>query len=200
MALNKFKINRKLIFQISLVLIGFFIIFFTYFNTDKQKEIVKKNEQEKTLEEKKLPENTSTFENIQYEGVDKSGNKFIINSEYAEFKNDIPNLINMERILARFFFKDGTILKITSDYGTYDNITNDMEFEQNVKMYYLESTLFAEKADFVNSKNYLFVQGNVVAEGLEGDLRADKMNFDLTEKKLRISMYNENKVNIKVNY
>ena len=130
MALNKFKINRKLIFQISLVLIGFFIIFFTYFNTDKQKEIVKKNEQEKTLEEKKLPENTSTFENIQYEGVDKSGNKFIINSEYAEFKNDIPNLINMERILARFFFKDGTILKITSDYGTYDNITNDMEFER----------------------------------------------------------------------
>ncbi len=200
MALNKFKINRKLIFQISLVLIGFFIIFFTYFNTDKQKEIVKKNEQEKTLEEKKLPENTSTFENIQYEGVDKSGNKFIINSEYAEFKNDIPNLINMERILARFFFKDGTILKITSDYGTYDNITNDMEFEQNVKMYYLEKKLFSEKANFVNSENYLFVEGNVIAEGAEGDLSADKMDFDLTEKKLRISMYNQDKVNIRVNY
>ena len=41
---------------------------------------------------------------------------------------------------------------------------------------------------------------NVVAEGLEGGLKADKMNFDLTEKKLRISMYNEDKVNIKVNY
>ena len=98
------------------------------------------------------------------------------------------------------FFEDGTILRITSDFGVYNNITNDMSFEQNVKMYYLESTLFAEKADFVNSKNYLFVQGNVVAKGLEGDLKADKMNFDLTEKKLRISMYNENKVNIKVNY
>ena len=147
-----------------------------------------------------MPENTSTFENIQYEGVDKSGNKFIINSEYAEFKNDIPNLINMERILARFFFKDGTILKITSDYGTYDNITNDMEFEQNVKMYYLEKKLFSEKANFVNSENYLFVEGNVIAEGAEGDLSADKMDFDLTEKKLRISMYNQDKVNIRVNY
>ena len=54
MALNKFKINRKLIFQISLVLIGFFIIFFTYFNTDKQKEIVKKNEQEKEFPNSRL--------------------------------------------------------------------------------------------------------------------------------------------------
>jgi len=67
-------------------------------------------------------------------------------------------------------------------------------------MYYLENTLFSDKANFVNSENYLFVQGNVIAEGLVGNLSADKMNFDLTEKKLRISMYNEDKVNIRVNY
>ena len=75
-----------------------------------------------------------------------------------------------------------------------------MEFEQNVKMYYLEKKLFSEKANFVNSENYLFVEGNVIAEGAEGDLSADKMDFDLTEKKLRISMYNQDKVNIRVNY
>ena len=75
-----------------------------------------------------------------------------------------------------------------------------MEFEQNVKMYYLEKKLFSEKANFVNSENYLFVQGNVIAEGDEGDLSADRMDFDLVEKKLKISMYNREKVNIKVNY
>tara|TARA_B100000945_G_scaffold217640_1_gene175624 strand:+ start:982 stop:1584 length:603 start_codon:yes stop_codon:yes gene_type:complete len=200
MASSKFRLNKKLIFQMTLILMGFFIIFFTYFYTDKQKETVKKTEQEEILEEKTLEENTSTFENIQYEGIDKNGNKFIINSEYAKFKNDLPNIIDMEKILARFFFKDGTVLKITSDYGIYDNITNDMEFEQNVKMYYLEKKLFSEKANFVNSENYLFVQGNVIAEGDEGDLSADRMDFDLVEKKLKISMYNREKVNIKVNY
>jgi len=199
MAFNKFKPNKRLIFQMILLSIGIFIIFFTYFYTDKQKS-VKKTEQKKIMEEKKHPENTSTFENIQYEGIDANGNKFIINSEYAEFKNDIPNIIHMEKILSRFFFKDGTVLKITSDFGVYDNITNDMEFEQNVKMYYLEKRLFAEKANFVNSENYLFVEGNIIAEGIEGDLSADKMDFDLTEKKLRISMYNQDKVNIRVNY
>ena len=199
MASNKSKLNKKILSQITLLLLGVLIIFFTYFYTDKQRNVEKIKEQkiEKTNEQ---IENKSTFENIQYEGEDVNGNKFIINSAYAEFENDTPNIIDMRNIECKFFFKDGTVLRILSDFGIYNNITNDMSFEQNVKMYYLESRLFAEKADFVNSKNYLFVEGNVVAEGLEGDLKADKMNFDLTEKKLRISMYNENKVNIKVNY
>jgi len=195
-------LNKKILSQIILLLIGIFIIFFTYFYSDKVKKSVKKTEEEKIIkqDDRKAPENSSTFEDIQYEGIDSNGNNFIINSEYAEFKNDIPNIINMEKVICRFFFKDGTVLKITSDFGVYDNILNDMEFEQNVKMYYLEKRLFAEKANFINSKNYLFVEGNVVAEGSEGDLAADKMDFDLTEKKLRISMYNEDKVNIRVNY
>ena len=75
-----------------------------------------------------------------------------------------------------------------------------MEFENNVKMFYLENKIFAKKANFINSENYLFVENNVVAEAPEGNLVADKLNFDLNEKKLRISMYNDDKVNIKVNY
>jgi len=199
MASNKFKLNKKMLSQITLLLLGVLIIFFTYFYMDKQKT-VKKTEEEKITKTNEEVQNKSTFENIEYEGVDASENKFIINSAYAEFENDTPNIIDMRSIVCRFFFKDGTVLRIISDFGVYDNITSDMSFEQNVKMYYLESRLFAEKADFVNSKNYLFVQGNVVAEGLEGNLMADKMNFDLTKKKLRISMYNKDKVNIKVNY
>ena len=197
MASNKFKFNKRILSQITLLLLGVIIIFFTYFYAGKDKT-------KKTVEVKKEIteeiQNKNTFENIKYEGVDASGNQFVINSEYAEFENETPNLIDMRNILCNFYFKDGTVLKITSDFGVYDNLTNDMSFEQNVKMFYLESKLFSEKANFVNSENYLFVEGNVIAEGLEGNLKADKMNFDLTKKKLRISMYNQDKVNIKVNY
>ena len=198
MASNKFKFNKRILSQITLLLLGVIIIFFTYFyaGKDKTKKTVEVKEKEITEE----IQNKNTFENIKYEGVDASGNKFVINSEYAEFENETPNLIDMKNILCNFYFKDGTVLKITSDFGVYDNLTNDMSFEQNVKMFYLESKLFSEKANFVNSENYLFVEGNVIAEGLEGNLKADKMNFDLTKKKLRISMYNQDKVNIKVNY
>jgi len=199
MASNKLKLNRKILFQITLILLGILIIFFTYFHNQEQKKILKQEEKkiDKAEEESR---NVSTFENIQYDGIDSNGNKFLINSEYAEFENDKTNIIYMKKMVCRFFFKDGTVLRVTSNRGVYDNITDNMEFEENVKMYYLENRLFSEKASFVNSENYLLVEENVVAESPEGNLVADRLDFDLIEKKMKISMYNEDKVNIKVNY
>ena len=60
--------------------------------------------------------------------------------------------------------------------------------------------MFSEKASFVNSENYLLVEENVVGESPEGNLVADKLDFDLIEKKMKVSMYNEEKVNIRINY
>ena len=199
MASNKLKLNRKILFQIILILLGILIIFFTYFNNQEQKDTLKQTEK-KIGEIEVEDRNISTFENIQYDGIDSNGNKFIINSDYAEFKNDKPNIIYMKEMICRFFFKDGTVLRVTSNRGTYDNISNNMEFEENVKMYYLENRLFSEKASFINSENYLLVEENVVGESPDGNLIADKLDFDLIEKKMKISMYNQDKVNIRLNY
>ncbi len=199
MASNKLKLNRKILFQIILILLGILIIFFTYFNNQEQKDTLKQTEKE--IGEIEVEDrNISTFENIQYDGVDSNGNKFIINSDYAEFENDKPNIIYMKEMICRFFFKDGTVLRVTSNRGTYDNVSNNMEFEENVKMYYLENRLFSEKASFINSENYLLVEENVVGESPDGNLIADKLDFDLIEKKMKISMYNQDKVNIRLNY
>ena len=199
MASNKLKLNRKILFQIILILLGILIIFFTYFNNQEQKDTLKQTEKE--IGEIEVEDrNISTFENIQYDGIDSNGNKFIINSDYAEFENDKPNIIYMKEMICRFFFKDGTVLRVTSNRGTYDNVSNNMEFEENVKMYYLENRLFSEKASFINSENYLLVEENVVGESPDGNLIADKLDFDLIEKKMKISMYNQDKVNIRLNY
>tara|TARA_Y100001970_G_scaffold279477_1_gene386906 strand:+ start:1596 stop:2198 length:603 start_codon:yes stop_codon:yes gene_type:complete len=200
MALNKTKLNPKNLLQISLILLGIILIFFTYFYNNKQFKVTKTIEEKEINEKVDGKDSLSTFEDIQYEGLDTNGNKFVINAKEAEFASDKPNLIYMENILCRFFFKDGTILKITSNRGMYDNITDDMEFEENVKMYYLENRLFSDKASYVNSKNYLLVQDNVFGDGPQGEFTSDQLNVDLLEKKMKISMYNESKVNIKVNY
>ena len=199
MASNSKKISKKSLLQLTLISLGVIIIFFTYFKKDNEQklEII---ENKKTEVEDDIKEGLNTFENIEYEGKDANDNKFIINSEYAEFTSEKTNIIYMKKMFCRFFFKDGTILKITSDEGVYNNITNDIEFENNVKMYYLENRLFSEKASFINSENYLLVQDDVVGEGPLGNLAADKVNLDLIDKKMKISMYNESKVNIKVNY
>ena len=44
----------------------------------------------------------------------------------------------------------------------------------------------------------LFVEGNVRTQSPNGEVFADKLNFDFNDKKLKISMYENNeKVNVK---
>ena len=200
MVLNKSKIKRKNLIQISLVFFGLLIIFFTYFYSGGKDSSLDKVEEKEIQKKAVEKEGFNTFENITYEGKDSNDNDFVLNAEYAEFATEESNMIFMKKVVCRFFFSDGTTLKVLSDKGIYNNISNDMEFEENVEMYYLANKLFSDKANFVNSENYLIVQGNVIGEGPLGNVAADKLNVDLIDKKMKISMYNESKVNIKVNY
>ncbi len=198
MVLNKIKFKKKNIYQISLLFLGIVLVFLIYFS--KPEKNLKQNENENLV----LKENSSSidpnknfFENVEYKGVDKNGNKFVIFSEYSEFNLDRPELIKMERILCYFYFKDGTILEIRSRIGSYNNVTLDMSFSENVNMLYLDSTLFSDNAEYINSESKLVVEGNVKTQSSDGELVADKLNFDFIDKKLKISMYNNEKVNVK---
>jgi LPS export ABC transporter protein LptC len=198
---GKFKLNKTKFIQISLLLLAFFLIFFTYFFNLKKEQPSANLDQIKTVETDKQKEKVvNTFLDVEYNGFDKNGNRFVIGSKYANFEIDRPNVIKMEQILCIFYFKDGTNLTIVSNYGIYNNVTNDMEFAENVKMNYLENVLFSEKANFFNVKNELLIEGNVKTKSPEGELQADKLNFNLDSKKLKISMYNDKKVNIKVKF
>ena len=199
---SKFKPNKTKFIQISLLLLAFLLIFFTYFFNLKKKQPSTNLDQIKTVEtdKQKKGEMVNTFLDVQYGGFDKNGNRFVIGSKYANFEIDKPNVIKMEQILCTFYFKDGTNLTIVSNYGIYNNVTDDMEFTEDVKMNYLENVLFSEKANFFNVKNELLIEGNVKTKSPEGELQADKLNFNLDSKKLKISMYNDKKVNIKVNF
>ena len=198
---SKFKLNKTKFIQISLLLLAFLLIFFTYFFNLKKKQASTNLDQIKTIEpDEEKEKEVNTFVDVQYGGFDKNGNRFVIGSRYANFEIERPEIIRMEQILCNFYFKDGTNLTIISDYGVYNNVTDDMEFTKNVKMNYLENVLFSEKANFFNVKNELLIEGNVKTNSPEGELQADKLNFNLDSKKLKISMYNDKKVNIKVNF
>ena len=207
---SKFKLNKTKFIQISLLLLAFLLIFFTYFFNLKKKQPSTNLDQIKTIEpldriktiepDEQKEKMVNTFLDVQYGGFDKNGNRFIINSKYANFEIDRPNVIRMEQVLCTFYFKDGTNLTIVSNYGIYNNVTDDMEFTENVKMNYLENVLFSEKANFFNVKNELLIEGNVKTKSPEGELQADRLDFNLDSKKLKISMYNDKKVNIKVNF
>ena len=73
-----------------------------------------------------------------------------------------------------------------------------MRVRDDVRAKYLESRLFAEKADFSNTKNYLTIYENVKINDLQGNLIADKVLFDITKQKVEIASFNKKKVSTNI--
>ena len=199
MELNRAR--KKTAIQLMLLTVGFLLVIFIYFLNPANKK------QEKILEDisdikdtGRDIENKNIFENLEYKGVDKNKNEFVIFSEYSEFRTEEPSIINMKNVSCFFYFKDGTILEIRSKTGIYNNVTLDMSFEENVNMFYMDNSLVSDRADFSNENNNLIIEGNVTTQSQKGELMADKLNFDFSDKKLKASMYNEDRVNIKTSF
>ena len=199
MELNRAR--KKTAIQLMLLTVGFLLVIFIYFlnpANKKQEKILKDVSDIKDTGSD--IENKNIFENLEYRGVDKNKNEFVIFSEYSEFKTEEPSIINMKNVSCFFYFKDGTILEIRSKTGIYNNVTLDMSFEENVNMFYMDNSLVSDKADFSNENNNLIIEGNVTTQSQKGELMADKLNFDFSDKKLKASMYNEDRVNIKTSF
>ena len=194
-------INRKKklrIIQISLLIFSLLLIYFTYYSKDNknQKIIVKEEIQKK---KQTTEETNELFFNIEYSGFDLQGNRYSLKSEEAYVDEENPEIIYMRIVDGIFYFKDNTILYVKANKGIYNNRTLDMKFEENVKANYLESELFAEKAEYSNSKSFLSIYENVRLNDLQGNLIADKLLFDITDQTLNITSFNDGKVKANVN-
>ena len=123
----------------------------------------------------------------------------LLKSEKAYVDDAKVEIIYMKNVDAKFYFKDNTTLFIVSDSGVYNNKTLDMKFEKNVEAKYLDSELFAEKAEYSNSKSFLSIYENVRINDIKGNLIADKLLFDITSQKLDITSFKDKKINANVN-
>lgn len=189
------KRKKKIILiQVLIFLLAVSLIYFTYYNKDN----IKVEETNKPIIKQDGKGLNNVFEDVEYSGIDLNGNRYVIQSEYADFNLEKPELINMKIMKTIFYFKDGTILIVTGDYGKYNNKSNDIEFRSNVIAKYKDNIIFGDSLDFFNTKNYLTIYGNVKAEGIQGEVVADRLYLDLSNKTLDILMDTENKVNVKV--
>ena len=191
--------KKKLRFiQFFLLTLGITIIYLTYYNKDEKIEnsIISQQIQKET-EKEKLNEGDLFFD-IEYTGLDLNGNRYILNAEEAKLDELKPEIVYMKIVKAVFYFKDNTILYIWSDKGIYNNKNFDMEFSKNVKAEYMDSKLFAEKANYSNTGNYLSIYENVRINDIRGNLIADKLLFDITKQNLAITSFNDGKINANI--
>ena len=188
--------KKILLIQITIFIFATLLIYFTYYNRDNEMKKIKSIDLKK--KENTTTGNLNTFEDIEYKGIDLNGNRYEIKSEIASFDVKSPELIDMKVMKGVFYFKDGTILTVTGDYGKYNNKTMDMEFKNNVVAKYIDNILYADNLNYMNTKNMLTIYGNVKTESVKGNIAADKLEFDLSDQTLDASMFNEEQIKVKL--
>ena len=196
--------KKKLrLIQISLLIVGTLIIIFTYFNQNEtsDEKIVSRETQEKIKKqlENSNTENSDVFYNIEYSGLDLAGNRYILKSKEARNSKSESDVVNMKFVEAKFYFKDGTVLNVSSDIGIYINISLDMVFKGDVLATYEGSQLFAQKAEYSNSKSFLIISEKVKIKDIRGTMVADKLLFDIKKQTLNIASFKDDKINANIN-
>ena len=194
--------KRLRLIQITMLILGILIIFFTYLGKNEKQEnkIITKETQEKIKEQMQLQnQQGDVFYNIEYSGLDLAGNRYILKSKEAISDKNNPEIVFMKFVEAVFYFKDNTVLNVWSEKGIYNNKTLNMNFENNVKANYEGSELFAQKAEYSNLKSYLTISEDVKINDIRGAIVADKLLFDIKKQTLNIASFNDGKVNANVN-
>ena len=195
------KENRKLI-QVILIFSGFFLIIITYFYYPKAKKnalegSIIQNEQADTINEKE----DNVFENVEYKGFYNFDNPFTILSKKAYIKTEDPNIIFMNYIKVTISMNDGRSVIITGDKGTYNKETYDCFFESvnnPVEATDGETIIQSRNLDLIATKDMVSIYNNVNLISKSGFLKADKVDYNFEAKYYKISMFNNEKVKIRL--
>ena len=191
--------SNKRVIQLSLISIGLFLILATYFLYP----MFIKN---KFLEEKTVKENviatdnkeSNTFESVEYKGIYDIDKQFKVKAEKAYILIKDQDIVYMTNMHVALDMDDGRIIIITSDNGSYNKVSYDCFFENNVKAVDGETTVLSENLDLLASEDTAAVYNNVFLTNDKGSLRADKVYYDFETKYYQVSMFSDQKVKIKL--
>jgi LPS export ABC transporter protein LptC len=192
------EIRKKQLKIISAGLIIIFIVYFVYpaLNTYRLKLTSKNIKPTQGAE-------SNVFENISYIGVDASGKQYNVRAQLASIDKDNQDLISLKEVDSDFLLKDGSIIKIISKTGLFNKTTNDILYEQNVKITQRDGVVTANRAEYLVKSNNIFVSGNVTGDFIENDpktkkrrtsqIKADRVIIDTFKKTVEVVMEEKGK-------
>ena len=185
--------------QITLILIGFLLIFTTYFYYPymSRTKLVEDQPAHEDLESIQGDERTF-FKSIEYKGFYDLNKPFTIKSEEAYMLNEEPDIVYMFNMEVILHLNDGRIVNITSDQGRYNKVSYDCYFEKNVVANDGETQILAENLDLLATENSVKIYNEVNLNYPTGSLQADIINYDFETKYFKVSMFDNKAVKMKV--
>ena len=187
------KVQLVLI-SMGLLLILLTYLYYPYMNKNKlQDDQFVQKDSEKTLNDAQ-----STFENVEYEGITSTMQKFSVKSESAYILDKNPDLVFMKKMRVELYLKDDRIVTIISDRGKYHKESHDCWFEENVVADDGEIKIFADNLDLLATENFVKIYQQVKLIHPTGTLQADQVDYDFETKYFKVSMFDEKTVKMKV--
>ena len=189
------KKNQKRI-QVILLFAGVLLILFTYFYPNIVKKDIEKDLSELPEE---LEKNTTFFENLRYEGLVGLDKEFIVKSKKAYIDNEEPDIVHMTDMHVILYLKDGRIVNITSDSGKYNKINYDIFFNKNVFCTDGETKIYSQYLEMFGNESAVKIYNDVNINYPTGtSLSADKVEYDFETKYLKVSMFDDKRIKMKV--
>jgi lipopolysaccharide assembly outer membrane protein LptD (OstA) len=190
--------NKKVLFQIFLISVIFFITFLFYnFYFSKKKINTSSDIPESITSDTSSTVESNYIHNIEYISQDSRGNEFIIKSKTGVLVKEQMNNILLSGVTAEIRSLNSPTVFIRSDKAIYNNSTYDTNFYQNVIVKYENHKITSDKLDLIFSEDMITSYDNVIYNNLTTKLKADKVIVDLITKDSKIFMYNKkNKINI----
>ena len=185
--------------QITLILIGFLLIFTTYFYYPymSRTKLVKDQPTHENLEGIQDDERTF-FKSVEYKGFYDLNKPFTIKSKEAYMLNEEPDIVYMINMQVILHLNDGRIVNIISDQGRYNKVSYDCYFEKNVVANDGETQILAENLDLLATENSAKIYNEVNLNYPTGSLRADIVNYDFETKYFKVSMFDDKAIKMKV--
>ena len=182
--------------QVILLFAGVLLILFTYFYPNIVKKDIEKDLSELPEE---LEKNTTFFENLRYEGLFNLDKTFIVKSKEAYIDNKEPDIVHMTDMHVILYLKDGRIVNITSDSGKYNKISYDIFFNKNVYATDGETKIYSQYLEMLGNESAVKIYNDVNINYPTGtSLRADKVEYDFETKYLKVSMFDDKRIKMKV--
>tara|TARA_B100000035_G_scaffold284612_1_gene267636 strand:- start:2864 stop:3466 length:603 start_codon:yes stop_codon:yes gene_type:complete len=199
--------NIKKLFQygllILLILVSF-LFYYKYFTEDIKK--TENNEFEEVLEKKNTEinlnnKNKNIIENLKYVSEDLLGNTYTVTAQSATLREDKLNEVQLFEVYAEIARENQEIIYIYSETANYNKINNNTLFKKKVNIKYGNQKIDSEILDLNFKDNLIEILENVYYVNENTKIKADKVEIDLLDKKLKISMINKkDKVSITSKY
>ena len=193
---------KKFAQLILILLIVVISVFFynKYFRVNEVSEIERKIEPiiETDEESNSIETKNNLIKNLKYEVNLENNTKYNISSDLSEiiYINNIE-YVRMQNVVAVFIDKNNIPIIIKAKKALFNNSTYNTQFDQNVKITYLDNLINSDELDLNFNENIASIYNNVVYEGNHGKIKTDNIVINLITKKIDIFMNNKkNKVKI----